>query len=754
MKKTKTKQKDDYTEFLKTKQARVEALGIEPGPISQVLFTWQQDIVKWALKMGRAAIFADCGMGKTLMQVEWAKQICTYGRPEILLPRVLILAPLSVAQQTIQEAKKLGVEITYKTEPDDSTGIWITNYDRLHKFPAHLFDGIVLDESSILKSLDGKTRTLLLEQYTAIPYRLCCTATPSPNDQVELGNHAEFLGICKNSEMKSTFFINDAEGGQKWRLKGHAKKDFWKWVAQWAVYVRKPSDLGHDDGAFILPPLNISQVAVESNYIPEGRLFPDLTKGIQGRTHARKHTMDKRIDRAIEIIKGSKEQWLVWCGLNDEGQKLAKALGQNKAVLIEGATDDDSRITFEACWRSGKIQTLITKPGMFGFGMNWQHCNKILFLGLGDSFEQWYQSVRRCWRFGQKKPVDVVIVTSDAEISVVENVQRKEKQASELAAGIVAAMKDAQIESVMGKMTRKDNYKMETKTGENWEMKLGDCVERIKEIEAASVGLSIFSPPFSQLYTYSNSDRDMGNSKDHAAFFKHFGFLIPELLRVIKPGRRLCVHTQQIAQTLVKDGQIGLYDFRADLRAAIQDHGFIYDGEVVIDKNPQAQAIRTKAKQLMFVQKNKDSAWSRPAMADYILLFRAPGENLEPVVNTATSGVTNEQWIKYAHPIWYDIQESDTLQYTSARENEDEKHICPLQLETIRRCVRLWSNPGDLVLSPFAGIGSEGHVALEQERRFVGIELKQSYWKQAVKNLQNAVKQEGLFTSESLLEAV
>jgi len=743
MKKTKTKQKDDYTEFLKTKQAKVEAKGIEPGPISQVLFTWQQDIVKWALKMGRAAIFADCGMGKTLMQVEWARQIhchmADYGNH-----RVLILAPLSVAQQTIQEAKKLDVTITYKTEPDDSTGIWITNYDRLHKFPAHLFDGIVLDESSILKSLDGKTRTLLLEQYTAIPYRLCCTATPSPNDQVELGNHAEFLGICKNSEMKSTFFINDAEGGQKWRLKGHAKKEFWKWVAQWAVYIRKPSDLGYDDGDFILPALNISQVAVDSNYIPECRLFPDMTKGIQGRTHARRHTMDKRIDQAIEIIKHSKDQWLVWCGLNDEGQKLAKALGQNKAVLIEGATDDESRTLYESCWRSGKVQTLITKPGMFGFGMNWQHCNKILFLGLGDSFEQWYQSVRRCWRFGQKKPVDVVIVTSDAEISVVENVQRKEKQASELAAGIVAAMKDAQIELVMGKMTRKDNYKMETKTGENWEMKLGDCVERIKEIETASVGLSIFSPPFSQLYTYSNSDRDMGNSKDHAAFFKHFGFLIPELLRVIKPGRRLCVHTQQIAQTLVRDGQIGLYDFRADLCAAIRKAGFIYDGEVVIWKNPQAQSIRTRTKALAFHQLEKDSVWMRPAMADYILLFRKPGENADPV----KTDVTREEWIKYAEPFWTDIHESDTLQYQSAREHEDEKHICPLQLETIRRCVRLWSNPCDLVLSPFAGIGSEGHVALEQERRFVGIELKQSYFKQAVKNLQNAVKQESLFSAE------
>ena len=749
--------KNNYTEFLKSKEARVEAKGITPGPISKTLFDWQGDIVKWALKMGRAAIFADCGMGKTLMQVEWARQIqegMNYTVRPKYQDRVMILAPLSVAQQTIQEAKKLNVNITYKTEPDDSTGIWITNYDRLHKFPARLFDGIVLDESSILKSLDGKTRTLLLEQYTSIPYRLCCTATPSPNDLVELGNHAEFLGICSNNEMRAQFFINDGDAGQKWRLKGHAKKDFWKWVAQWAVYIRKPSDLGYDDGNFQLPPLNISQVQVESNYIPEGRLFPDLTKGIQGRTHARKHTMDKRIERAIEIIKNSKDQWLVWCGLNDEGQKLAKALGQNKAVLIEGATDDDSRITYESCWRNGQIQTLITKPGMFGFGMNWQHCHKILFLGLGDSFEQWYQSVRRCWRFGQKNPVDVVIVTSDAEISVVENVQRKEEQSSELAAGIVEAMKDAQIESVLGRTARKDTYKMETKTGENWEMKLGDCVERIKEIETASVGLSIFSPPFSSLYTYSNSDRDMGNCKNHEAFFKHFSFLIPELLRVTKPCRRACVHVQQLTTTKVMTGTIGWYDFRADVVRAFIAAGWIYDGEVVIDKNPQAQAIRTKSKQLMFVQKNKDSAWSRPAMADYILLFRSPGDNLEPITQGVNDGVTNEEWIKFAHPIWYDIQESDTLQYASARENDDEKHICPLQLETIRRCIRLWSNPGDLVLSPFAGIGSEGHVALEQERRFVGIELKQSYFKQAVKNLQNAVKQESLFgIQEELVNA-
>lgn len=739
----------NYTEFLESKKPRVEAIGIKPHPVHKKLFDWQSDIVRWALKQGRAAIFADCGMGKTLMQVEWISQMWRYGRPEILMPRCLIVAPLSVAHQTIAEAKQIGVEIAYKTEPDDSGVIWITNYQRLHKFIGIDFDAIVLDESSILKSLDGKTRTLLLEQFTSIPYRLCCTATPSPNDETELTNHAEFLNVMSRKEMLATFFVHDSEesGDKGWRLKKHAREDYWRWVAQWAVYVRRPSDLGYPDDGFILPPLNIQEIVVESNFVQNGFLFPGMAKGIQGRIQARKHTLNMRVEKAVEIIKnsGSKEQWLVWCGLNDEGAQLAKAL-KSKALLIEGKTDDDSRITYESCWRSGKVQTLITKPGMFGFGLNWQHCHNVMYVGLSDSFEQWYQSIRRCWRFGQTKPVNVVVVTSDAEMAIVDNIKNKERKADDLAAGIVAAMKDYQIENLLGSIgNQKDEYKMKTIETDDYKLMLGDCVERIKEIKTGSVGLSIFSPPFSQLYTYSASERDMGNARDHQAFFEHFKFLIPELLRATMPGRRCCVHTQQIAQTLVKDGAIGLYDFRAEVVQAFVEDGWIYDGEIVIDKNPQAQAIRTKAKQLMFVQKNKDSSWSRPAMADYVLLFRAPGKNPEPIQHTAISGVTNEEWIKFAHPIWYDINESDTLNYRDARENADERHICPLQLETIRRCIRLWSNPGDLILSPFMGIGSEGYIAMEQQRRFVGIELKESYFKQAVKNISAAIKQESLF---------
>lgn len=284
---------------------------------------------------------------------------------------------------------------------------------------------------------------------------------------------------------------------------------------------------------------------------------------------------------------------------------------------------------------------------------------------------------------------------------------------------------------------------MAQESGKDWTLYNGDSCEVLGGIPDQSVGLSVYSPPFASLYTYSASDRDLGNSKDYDQFFEHYRFIIAEVLRVTKPARRSCVHVQQLSTTKATHGVIGWRDFRADVVRAHVESGWVYDGEVVIDKCPQAQAIRTKSKALMFVQKNKDSAWSRPAMADYILLFRAPGDSEEPV----KTDVTNEEWIKWARPIWYDIRESDTLNVREARSDKDDRHICPLQLETIRRCVRLWSNPGDVVLSPFAGIGSEGYESVLAGRKSIGIELKPEYFRVAVKNMRDAEQQSmgGLF---------
>lgn len=717
---------NDYAAFLASKRRALHEAGVAYRDPHPLLFAWQRELVAWALRKGRAAIFADCGLGKTLMQLEWARH---FGK-------TLIVAPLGVALQTIAEAERIGLTVQPVARPGDSDApLQIVNYEKLHHFVGAPYDAIVLDESSILKSLDGKTRTMLLRKFTTIPYRLCCTATPAPNDISELGNHAEFVGALTSPEMLATFFVHDDAG---WRLKGHAQEAFWQWVALWGCFVRMPSDLGHDDDGFVLPLLHVADEVVAASYRPRGMLFADAPGGVGGRLEARRRTIGPRVEHAARVIDATADQWVVWCGLNDEARGLADRLG-NRAVEISGSDGEEERIDKAESWRAGQVQTLISKPKIYGHGMNWQFCHRILFLGMGDSYEQYYQAIRRCWRYGQHEPVDVRIVVTDAETAIAMNVRRKEQQHAQLAAGVARAVRDVQIAEVRGMDIDTSAYETGAQSGDGWTMRLGDTVELLPTLDAHSVGLSVFSPPFASLYTYSASERDLGNVNGYEEFFAQFRFVIPALLRATMSGRRACVHVQQVPLLKGKHGVIGQYDFRADCVRAFVAAGWVYDGEVVIDKDPQAQAIRTHSKALLFVQKERDASWLRPAMADYILLFRAPGDNPQPVKPGAD--VTNEEWIQWARPIWYGIDETDTLNYREARDDKDERHICPLQLGTIDRCVRLWSNPGDLVFDPFAGIGSTGYAALQRDRRFVGIELKRGYWDIACKNLSAARKQ-------------
>lgn len=718
-----------YSDFLATKEPVTPSSGIDTDGLHGSLYDFQSAVTRWAVRRGRAAIFADCGLGKTRMQLEWMR---TIGGP------ALIVAPLGVTEQTIEEARVLGIDLSH-----GGTGAHfeITNYERLHRFNPADYRAVVLDESSILKSIDGKTRTKLIREWSVIPFRLCCSATPAPNDIAELANHAEFLGMMTRPEMLATFFVHDE---RTWRLKGHAEQRFWEWMASWAVYVRAPSDLGFSDEKFTLPPLEIRETCVPVELHPDrGVLFPGLMSGITGRTLARRQSLDGRVLAGVREIADSTEQWIVWTGLNAEASALVAALTAAgvSAANVEGADAEEHKIARERAWRKGEIRVLVSKPSIFGFGMNWQHCHRVMFLGLGDSYEQYYQAIRRCWRFGQTEPVDVLIVVSDAESQVVANVRRKEQEATMTADRVIASMGDIERAEVLGQTRHRAEYETEDADGSGWNLMLGDSSERLKEIATASVGLSVFSPPFASLYSYSASDRDLGNSRNYDEFFEHFRYIIDEIRRVTMPGRRCCVHVQQVTTTKATHGVIGWRDFRADTVRNFVERGWIYDGEVCIDKDPQAQAIRTKSKALMFVQKNRDSSWSRPAMADYICLFRAPGEN--PV--EIKTDVTNEEWILWARPIWYGIRETETLNAHVAREEKDEKHIAPLQLETVERCVRLWSNPGDLVLSPFAGIGTEGYVSLQHDRRFIGIELKRAYWEQARRNLLQARSQGDLF---------
>jgi hypothetical protein len=694
------------------------------------LFPFQQAIVKWALRRGRAAIFADTGLGKTAMQVSWAWSVFQYSGN-----RVLILAPLCVAPQTVAEAAHFGIPVRYVREmPEEGdTGIFITNYELLDRFEPWIrkgyFDGVVLDESSILKSQDSKTRKRLIEVCSDVPYRLSCTATPSPNDYMELGNQAEFLGAMGMSEMLSMFFIHDSAETSKWRLKGHGKTRFWEWLSHWAVFIRKPSDLGFDDAGYDLPPLEIEEIVVKAP--GSGTKAATLSE----RNEARRKTIDVRVAEAARIANELNEPCIVWCNLNEESAKLTEAI--TLAIEVKGADKLETKEERLLGFASGSVQKLVSKPSIAGFGLNWQHCSKMIFVGLNDSYEQLYQAIRRCYRFGQKRPAKVTLITADIEGAVLENIKRKEAQHNEMADAMVAHMREFSKRQVVELAREKSVYERANAKGRGWELHLGDCVEVARELSTESLDYSIFSPPFASLYTYSNSDRDMGNSKDDQEFFSHFEFLVLELYRALKTGRNVSVHCMNLPTSKQHHGYIGIRDFRGDIIRLFNKAGFIFHSEVTVWKDPVVAMQRTKALGLLWKQIKKDSAMSRQGIPDVVVTFRKPGENPKPLFHSPEEFPVN-LWQELASPCWMDIRQSNTLNRKLAREESDERHICPLQLDLIERCMFLWSNPGDLVFSPFAGIGSEGYVALSMGRHFVGSELKRSYFDIASQNMAQA----------------
>jgi DNA modification methylase len=700
---------------------------MSPDKLHPGLFPFQRDVVDWGLRRGRAAFFEDCGLGKTLQQLEWARHIPG---------NVLILAPLAVAAQTVREGERFGIPVKYcRDKRDREPGITITNYEMLDHFDPDVFTGIVLDESSILKSYDGKTRTRIIEAFAHTPYKLACTATPAPNDYMELGNHAEFLGVMSRVEMLSMFFVHDGGETQSWRLKGHAEQDFWRWLASWSVMIRKPSDLGYEDGDFVLPPLRMHEHVLRVERATPGHLFALEAVTLQERIGARRESVTERVAECAALVNASTDPWVVWCNLNAESNALARAIPD--AIEITGSDSIAEKEAALEAFGSGKRRVIVSKASICGWGLNWQHCHNQAFVGLSDSWEQFYQAVRRCYRFGQTKPVDVHLIVADTEGAVLKNIKDKEAAADVMASNIVAHMRDQMALNVKGQQRTMNSYQCSVKTGASWTMKLGDSVELISEVPSDSVHYSVFSPPFASLYTYSASDRDMGNCKTQEQFMAHFDFLVRELYRVIMPGRLLSFHCMNLPTTKVRDDYIGIRDFRGDLIRLFESAGFIFHSEVVIWKDPVTAMQRTKALGLLYKQLRKDSAMSRQGIPDYLVTMRKPGENLARVTKTAESFPV-DLWQRYASPVWMDINPSDTLQFRSAREQADERHICPLQLEVIERAIELWTNPGDTVLSPFAGIGSEGYVALQHGRKFLGMELKESYWRQACANLVQA----------------
>jgi DNA modification methylase len=720
-----------YDELIQAKIKNTPEAGFSPKPIKAPLFDWQKHIVNWAIRQGRCALFEDCGLGKTPQQLEWARQVSEHTGGN-----VLILTPLAVAEQTIREGKKFGIRANHIHSPAEiKPGISVTNYEKLDLFDGVEFSGVVLDESSILKNFSGKTRIALTNRFASTPYRLCCTATPSPNDFTEIGQHADFLGICSPAQMLATYFINDTFDTGTWRLKGHAESAFWAWLGSWAACISKPSDIGFSDDGYILPKLNLKTTLVEVDERGSGdELFKNATLSATTMHRELRETAKQRAEAVAELVNKSKETWIVWCNTNVEADELKAIIPD--AIEIRGSDAPEKKEKRLEDFSSGRARAIISKPSICGYGLNWQHCRNVAFVGLSYSFEDFYQALRRSYRFGQTKPVNAYIVQARTEGAILQAINKKIGQHQKMQ----EQMKIAALSLRKGEKPKTMKTDIHKKTGNGWELYHGDCVRVAKTLNEESIDCSIFSPPFADLFTYSSDPQDMGNCNNKDEFAQQFRYLIDELLRITKAGRMACVHCNDLLSTKWKHGKIEYQDFSGDIVRAFRGAGWHFHSRITIWKDPVVEMQRTKAHGLLYKTLRTDSSDSRTGSPEYMLIFRKPGENKEPITHTPED-FPLDQWQEWASPVWKTIDQGKVLNGEMARDEQDERHICPLQLDVIERCLVMWSNPGDTIFSPFAGIGSEGYQSLKMGRGFIGAELKESYFNQACSFLQNATAQ-------------
>ena len=760
----------EYEAFLKQKQKKVIESGFTVDTLNENLFPFQEFIVKRALKAGKYAIFADTGLGKTIMQLSWANQVTIHEQNP-----VLILAPLAVTGQTIEEGDKFGIEVKRLKSDVFGPGIYITNYEQLNNIDCDQFAGIVLDESSILKNFDGKYRTLITESFISTHYKLACTATPSPNDPMELGNHAQFLDVMSYNEMLSMYFVHDSSDTGQWRLKGHAISKFYEFVSTWSIMLNKPGDIGFSNKGYDLPPLKIEQVEVKTD-LPTGMLFGGMAVNATDFNRSLRQTEELRISEVRRIVSEipEHEQIIIWAKQNQEAVNIQKELSDYDCRNVQGSDSPEKKETDLLDFAHGKYKILITKTQIASFGLNFQNCHYQIFSSLDFSFESTYQAMRRSWRFGQDQEVKIWMITTDRMINVTKVINQKEKQFKTMQQEITKAVN----KNINGQITANIDDSEDVKTDQYWCMR-GDCVQRIKEVPDNHVDLMVFSPPFADLYTYSNYVEDMGNSTNYDEFVIHFGFLVKELKRTLKPGRLCAVHVMDLPTLKSRDGYIGIKRFSSTVADIFESEDMFLHSEFTVWKDPLLAAVRTKALGLAHKQVEKDMSMIRTGLSDKVMVFKKKGENTTPIQLKDKRFTTyipmhehdkfprtpkgfNEHWgydpdskypkeVQYSHmvwqryasPVWMDIDVTNVLKYTNARDDNDEKHICPLQLDVIQRIILLYSNEGETVLSPFGGIGSEGYQALRMGRKSISIELKKSYFDVNVKNHRNAVEQNG-----------
>lgn len=739
-----------YEELISSKKRKLVKSGFTVDHLTDYLFDFQKFIVTRALEFGKYALFADTGMGKTIMQLVWANEVSKHTQ----MP-VLILAPLAVSGQTVKEAAKFKLHCEKLKSSVSGFGVYISNYDQLHNIDVTQFSGVVLDESSILKNYTGKTKKLIIESFKDTPYKLACTATPSPNDLNEIGNHSEFLDVLDAQDMRAKWFVRD-EGMNNYRLKGHAKTDFFGWISSWATLITNPSDIGFDGSRYVLPNLNYFEHMLTISTVPEYQLYNDTKVNATSFNKELRNTITERFSLVAEIVNGSKESFIVWVNQDIEEKEALRLI--DGAVAVNGSESPESKEKKLLGFANNEFRVLVTKKKIAQFGLNFQNCHNQVFATLDFSFEGLYQAIRRSYRFGQTKEVNIHLITTDTMQNVVTSIKEKERQFKEM-------------QSEMNKFINKEQFGLrdsyefkEVKTNEFHLMKGDSCIE-IKRIPDNSVDLIIFSPPFSSLFTYSNYVHDMGNNESHADFFHQYSFLLKDLYRILKPGRLMCCHTKNLAVYKNSSGYTGIYDFTRDHSYAVEQAGFKFHCEVNIWTDPVLERARTNTQRLLYHQVRSDSSYSGVGLPEYLKVFRkweGDEKDWTPINNKHKGVFPLDSWQTWAssswpveksdieeyqkmleeirHQTWFDIKRTDVLNNKEGTEMGDEKHIAPLQLTVIRRCVQMWSNLGETVFTPFLGIGSEPYESIKLGRKAIGIELKDGYFDVAVKNCSNAVE--------------
>lgn len=664
----------NYNEFLQTKIIGVNEVGfdITENDVNPILFPFQRDIVIWAIRLGRAAIFADCGMGKSFMQLEWARIVSEKtGKP------VLVVAPLGVTGQTVQEAAKLGIDLQYCRSQSETDGVTnnITNYEMLSKFNLKYYGGIVIDESSILKNYTGKIKKLIIKMAQDVEYRLACTATPAPNDHLELGNHAEFLGIMRSREMIQRWFVNDSMRAGGYRLRKHGEADFWQWVASWAVSIQKPSDIGdYSNDGYILPNLNFVGHIVPVNH---KRAWQETSKNGQmslllvnntsatGMHKEKRATLEKRMKQAAGVVndiqaKKPDEYIIVWCEYNYEADLLTELLPE--AIEIRGNEKIDVKQQKLLDFSNGKYQVLITKPKIAAHGLNWQHAGSQVWVSINHKFEQFYQGYKRSHRFGRKLPVDCHIVYAESEGGILSNLQRKHQEHEMMQHEMVRAMRENGMSVKVDRRLSLVADWGEYESGDGWKLYHGDSAQTWKNEPDDSLDFIVQSPPFKSLYIYSSNVEDLGNCATDDQFYYQYQFILQEELRLLKSGSYKAEHCKDLPLYQNRDGAMGLQDFPGELIKAHLEAGFEFVDWITIWKDPVIEMQRTKNAGLLWSSAFCERAErARQGMADYTLIFRKPDEN------------SKQQ--EYSH---------NSLPET-----------------VIMRCIDLWTNTGENIQSPY-----------------------------------------------------